>query len=52
MVIGLTGNYMARACALFLGAWGHSPDSDEIVSNLLEDKQVIVKIRKIPSDRG
>lgn len=54
MVIGLTGNYgMGKSFALsvFKELGAIVLDSDEIVSHLLEDKQVILKIRKILGDR-
>ncbi len=54
MVIGLTGNYgMGKSFVLsvFKELGAIVLDSDEIVSNLLEDKQIILKIKKILGDR-
>jgi len=54
MVVGLTGNYgMGKSFVLsvFKELGAIVLDSDEIVSHLLEDKQVIRKIRKILGDR-
>ena len=54
MVVGLTGNYgMGKSFVLsvFKELGAIVLDSDEIVSHLLEDKQVILKIRKILGDR-
>lgn len=54
MVMGLTGNYgMGKSFVLsvFRELGAIVLDSDEIVSRLLEDKQVILKIRKIMGDR-
>ena len=54
MVIGLTGNYgMGKSFVLsvFKELGAIVLDSDEIVSHLLEDKKVILRIKKILGDR-
>ena len=54
MVIGLTGNYgMGKSFVLsvFLELGAIILDSDEIVSQLLQDRKVILRIKKILGDR-
>ena len=54
MVIGLTGNYgMGKSFVLsvFKELGAIVLDSDEIVSHLLKDKKVVLKIKKILVDR-
>jgi len=54
MVIGLTGNYgMGKSFVLsvFKERGAIVLDSDEIVSNLLKDRKVILRIKKILGDR-
>ena len=54
MVIGLTGNYgMGKSFVLsvFKELGAIVLDSDEIVSQLLEDRKVILRIKKILGDR-
>lgn len=54
MVVGLTGNYgMGKSFVLsiFKELGAVVLDSDEIVSHLLQDKKVILRIKKILGDR-
>lgn len=54
MVVGLTGNYgMGKSLVLsaFKELGAEVLDSDEIVSKLLKDRKVILRIRKILGDR-
>ena len=54
MVIGLTGNYgMGKSFVLsvFKELGAIVLDSDEIVSHLLQDRKVILRIKKILGDR-
>ena len=54
MVIGLTGNYgMGKSFVLsvFKELGAKVLDSDEIVSQLLQDRKVILRIKKILGDR-